>query len=158
MNWFRVLGLLCVLVSLQFAWAGVAWAEEEEASADAASEAEAAESAATEKPSGAAIYLPLKPAFIVNYGGVGKLKYLKADVSVRLASSDAANSVRHHLPYIRNNLVMLFSSQTNESLDSQAGREALRVDARAEISKILLEEDNQDGVIEVFFDTFILQK
>ncbi|WP_245792356.1 flagellar basal body-associated FliL family protein [Teredinibacter waterburyi] len=157
MNRFSVLRLLCMLVGLQFALANVAWAEDDVESADAAGEAESPEGAA-EGQTAAAIYLPLKPAFIVNYGGVGKLKYLKADVSVRLASSDAANSVRHHLPYIRNNLVMLFSSQTSESLDSQAGREALRSDALAEISKILLEEDNQDGVIEVFFDTFILQK
>ncbi|WP_246434564.1 flagellar basal body-associated FliL family protein [Teredinibacter haidensis] len=109
-------------------------------------------------PPPAAIYLPLKPAFVVNYGGAGKLKYIKAEVSVRLDSSDAANSVRHHLPYIRNNLVMLFASQTNESLDSQVGKEALRQDALAEIRKILMQEDGQEGVVDVFFNTLIVQK
>jgi len=105
-----------------------------------------------------AIYLPLKPAFVVNYGGAGRLKYIKAEVSVRLDSSRAANSVRHHMPYIRNNLVMLFASQTDESVGSQAGKEALRQDALAEIRKILLEEDRQEGVIDVFFNTLIVQK
>lgn len=105
------------------------------------------------------IYLPLKPAFVVNYGGPGRLKYIKAEVSVRLDSPTAANAVRHHLPYIRNNLVMLFASQTDESVASQAGKEALRQDALSEIRKIVFEEDGlESGVVDVFFNTLIVQK
>jgi len=113
-----------------------------------------------EQPAAAsAIYLPIKPAFVVNYGGVGPLKYIKAEVSVRLSSAQAADGVRHHLPYIRNNLVMLFARQTNETLDSQVGKEALRRDALAEVRKILLQEDGvEDGVVDVYFNTLIIQK
>jgi len=104
-----------------------------------------------------AIYLPLKPAFGVNYGGKGHLRYLKTELSVRLASTDAANSVRHHMPYIRNNLVMLFARQTEETINSQDGREQLRQDALAEIRKVVKEEDALDGIIDVYFNTFIVQ-
>ena len=104
-----------------------------------------------------AIYLPLKPAFVVNYGGKGHLRYLKTEMSVRLATSDAANSVRHHLPFIRNNLVMLFARQTEETMNSQEGREKMRQDALAEIQKIVLEEDGTEGVLDVYFNTFIVQ-
>lgn len=146
---------LILLLSLLMALSLSARAEEdapplEEGAAEGAEEAQPAFSSA--------IYLPLKPAFVVNYGGPGKLKYVKAEVAVRLESSDAANSVRHHMPYIRNNLVMLFASQTDESLDSQAGKEALRQDALAEIRKILKEEDDQEGVVDVFFNSLIVQK
>lgn len=110
-------------------------------------------------PSSSAIYLPIKPAFVVNFGGPGKLRYIKAEVSVRVDSSDAANSVRHHLPYIRNNLVMLFASQTEDTVDSQAGKEALRQDALAEVRKILFEEDGlETGVVDIFFNTLIVQR
>ncbi|WP_121495352.1 flagellar basal body-associated FliL family protein [Teredinibacter purpureus] len=105
-----------------------------------------------------AIYLPLKPSFVVNYGGAGRLKYIKAEVSVRLDSSEAANAVRHHMPYIRNNLVMLFASQTDESLTSQAGKEALRQDALTEVRKVILDEDGLEGVTDLFFNTLIVQK
>ncbi|SMF12134.1 flagellar FliL protein [Alteromonadaceae bacterium Bs31] len=139
----------CLLILL-LGLAAVSWAEDEEAEAEGEEQAAPAPAAA--------IYLPLKPAFVVNYGGAGRLKYIKAEVSVRLDSSSAANSVRHHMPYIRNNLVMLFASQTDESLDSQAGKEALRQDALAEVRKILLEQDGQEGVVDIFFNTLIVQK
>ena len=105
-----------------------------------------------------AIYLPIKPAFVVNYGGKGRLKYIKTELSVRLENTEAANSVRHHLPLIRNNLVMLFSSQTDQSIGSQDGQEALRQDILHEIQRIVSEEDGIDGVKDVFFTTFFVQR
>ncbi len=107
-----------------------------------------------------AIYLPLKPAFVVNYGGAGKLKYIKAELTVRLKNADAANAVRYHMPFVRNNLVMLFAAQTNESLSSQDGKEKLRADALLEIRKVVEEEEGMpaEDVVEVFFNTFIVQK
>ena len=106
-----------------------------------------------------AIYLPLKPSFIVNYGAPGRLKYLKADVSVRVSDSSAAESIRHHLPYIRNNLVMLFARQSDENLSSFDGKEQLRKDAGSEIKKILMDEDGLEGdIVDVYFDSLIVQK
>lgn len=104
-----------------------------------------------------AIYLPLKPAFVVNYGGAGPLRYLKTEMSVRLASADVANAVRHHLPYIRNNLVMLFARQTEETMNSQEGRELMRQEALVEIQKVVMEEEGKEGVLDVYFNSFIVQ-
>lgn len=102
-----------------------------------------------------AIYIPLKPEFVVNFGGAGKLKYLKANVTLRLSHSEAANSVRHHLPYVRNNLVMLFTAQTTETLESQDGREAMRQAALAEVRELLAREDglNPELVVDVLFSS-----
>jgi len=154
-----VTGYAAAMLFLLLSLSGSILAQDEEATdeqpADEATEQTEGEGATQ---SVSAIYLPLKPAFVVNYGGLGRLKYIKAEVAVRLDSTDAANAVRHHMPYIRNNLVMLFASQTDESLDSQAGKEALRQDALAEVRKILLEEDGQEGVVDVFFNTLIVQK
>lgn len=141
-----LLGVGCILLSGLFS--GVVRAEDE---------------AAPEGEEGVApppaIYLPVKPAFVVNYGGAGRLKYLKAEVSLRLADTEAANSARHHLPYIRNNLVMLFASQTEEDVSSRDGREKLRNDALLEVRKVLEQEEGMDGekVVDVFFNNFIVQ-
>lgn len=105
-----------------------------------------------------AIYIPLQPPFVVNYGGPGRLKYIKADVAVRLQDAQTANSVRHHMPYIRNNLVMLFSAQTEESISSQEGKEALRKEALQEVRELIQAEDQQDGVVDLYFNAFVLQK
>ena len=102
-----------------------------------------------------AIYLPIKPQFVVNYGGGAHLKYLKAMVTVRVSSSAGANSVRHHLPYIRNNLVLLFASQTDETLSSQVGKEAMRQAALSEIRELLVREDglSPEDIMDVLFNS-----
>lgn len=109
------------------------------------------------------IYLPLKPPFVVNYGGKGRLKYLKAELSVRVKDSSAANSVRHHMPLIRNNLVLLFSKQTDEDIDTQEGKELLRQSALEEIRTVVLEEDGErpdgeEGIVDLYFNNFVIQK
>ena len=115
-----------------------------------------AEAGQTAKPG--SIYIPLKPAFVVNYGGPGRLKYIKADISLRLQDSTAANSVRHHMPYIRNNLMMLFSAQTDESISSQDGKEALRQEALAAVREVIKQEDQTEGIVDLYFNAFLIQK
>lgn len=105
-----------------------------------------------------AIYIPLKPAFVVNYGGPGRLKYIKADISLRLQNPQAANAVRHHMPYIRNNLMMLFSAQTEESIASQEGKEALRQEALQAVREVVKREDQVEGVVDLYFNAFLVQK
>ncbi len=109
-------------------------------------------------PAPRAIYIPLKPPFVVNYGGVGRLRYLKAELSVRVASSVGANSIRHHMPYIRNQLILLFSKQTEQTLDTQEGKEMLRQEALQAIHGILEEEDGESELVDVYFNQLVLQK
>ena len=132
-------GLLCLLLILS--WGSNSWAQEPGEQAPAK-----------------AIYLPLKPPFVVNYGGQGRLKYMKASVSVRVANSKSANTIRHHMPYIRNNLILLFSKQNDEDLDTQEGKELLRQAAMTEISAILEAEEGESGLTDLFFNQLVIQK
>lgn len=109
-------------------------------------------------PAPRAIYIPLKPPFVVNYGGVGRLRYLKAELSVRVASSVGANSIRHHMPYIRNQLILLFSKQSEQTLDTQEGKEMLRQEALQAIHEILEEEDGESELVDLYFNQLVLQK
>jgi len=140
-----------VFMLLALVMTGGAFAEDE-----APAEGEEAEAA----PPAPAIYLPIKPAFVVNYGGPGRLRYLKTEMSVRVNTIDAANAVRHHLPFVRNNLVMLFAQQTNETVSSQDGREALRISALEEVRNVVEKENMtpREDIIDVYFNTFIVQK
>lgn len=144
---------LALLLLLTISWSQGGFAQEEAASEDGQEGA-----AAAVRP----IYLPLKPPFVVNYGGKGRLKYLKAELSVRVKNSSAANAVRHHMPLIRNNLVLLFSSQNDADIDTQEGKELLRLDALEEIRGIIRAEDGakegETGVIDLYFNNFVIQK
>ncbi|MFT5720231.1 MAG: flagellar FliL protein [Motiliproteus sp.] len=105
-------------------------------------------------------YLELQPPFITNYGGVGPLKYLKAEVSIRVDSDEAATKIKHNQAHIRNNLVMLFSRQTDETLSSPAGREKLRLEAIESIRQILVSEYGEEGfkmLGDLLFTSFVIQ-
>lgn len=115
---------------------------------------EAEEPAIFAKP----LYIPIKPALVVNYGGQGKLKYVKVEVSVRVKDTAASNALRHHLPLIRDYLVRLFSRQTDEDVDTSAGKERLRIKALQGIKALLLEEDGEEGVVDLFFVHFVVQR
>ncbi|MCP3907394.1 MAG: flagellar basal body-associated protein FliL [Oceanicoccus sp.] len=108
---------------------------------------------------GSTSYLDLKPAFIVNYGGAGKLRYLKADVALRLGGGSAGQSqIRHHMPYIRHTIVMRLSRATEEELSSMEGRELLRQDVLEETRNMLIKEEGQQFVDDLLFSSFIVQR
>lgn len=106
-----------------------------------------------------AMYIPLLPPFVVNYGGAGRLKYLKAEMTVRVQSIEGAQRVRHHMPAIRDKLVSLLSKQEELVIDTQEGKEQLRKDALTEIQQVIeLEEGSESGVVDVFFDNLVVQR
>jgi flagellar basal body-associated protein FliL len=84
-------------------------------------------------------YIPISPPLVVNYGGPGKARYIKAELSVRSENATDANLVTHHLPLIRDRLVSILSAQSDAIVSSAEGKEYLRRYALAEINKALLQ-------------------
>lgn len=82
-------------------------------------------------------YLPIKPALVVNYGGPGKVKYIKAEISMRVEDAKAAEEVTHHMPLVRDTLIMLLSSMTDEQVSSGEGKELMRQQALAKVNAAL---------------------
>lgn len=89
-------------------------------------------------------YIPLEPALVVNYGGPGKARFIKAELSLRAESAKDAIEIMHHLPLIRDRLVSILSAQTEEAISTAEGKEYLRVYALAEINKALLKVEGHD--------------
>lgn len=119
---------------------------------------EAAAAAETAEPVRAtALYQALEPAFVVNYTHEGRKRYMQ--VNVVLMGRDAAGmaSVATHMPLVRNELVLLFSSEEFQALFSPEGKDALRERATLAI-KALLERELGNPVIEsVLFTNIVLQ-
>jgi flagellar FliL protein len=107
----------------------------------------------------AAIYVPVIPAFVVNYGGQGKLKYIKLEVSLRVKDTPSSNSVRHHMPLIRDYLVQQFSRLNDVDIDTQQGKELVRVNAFEGVKALLSEEEGDAVEITGFyFNNFVVQR
>lgn len=104
-----------------------------------------------------AFYIPLDPAFVVNFEGRGPARFLQITVEVMARDPEVEEHVVKHMPVIRNNLVMLFSSQTFDEVSTLAGKEKLRESALVEVQKIL-EENTEDAVVEaLYFTSFVMQ-
>lgn len=82
-------------------------------------------------------YLPIKPSLVVNYGGPGKVKYIKAEISMRVEDAKAAEEVTHHMPLVRDTLIMLLSSMTDEQVSSGEGKELMRQQALTKVNAAL---------------------
>ncbi len=82
-------------------------------------------------------YIDLKPPLIVNYGGTGKMRYIKAEIAIRTESMEGAMEITHHLPLIRDKLISILSQQTEEAIATAEGKEKLRLFALSEINKVL---------------------
>jgi flagellar FliL protein len=102
-------------------------------------------------------YVTLVPALVGNFGDGPKLKFFKADLSLRVTGADVEAMVKHHEPLIRNQLVMLFSQQTEEAMAAAGARETLRVEALKQVQDVLNQEEGKPLVEDLLFNNLIIQ-
>jgi flagellar FliL protein len=132
------------VICLSFSLFVSAWAEEE------------GESSATS----VAQYHDLSPSFVANFGANNpkKLKFIKADISVRATSTTAINEVMNHDALVRHQLVMLLSRQTEETLSNPTGQEAVRLEALRVVQAALKIETGSEQIEDLFFTSFVVQR
>ncbi|WP_280370624.1 flagellar basal body-associated protein FliL [Pseudomonas sp. BN411] len=102
-------------------------------------------------------YIDLVPSLVGNYGPGPRLKYYKADISLRVTGPEAEEKVTRHEPLIRNQLVMLFSQQTDETLNSSDSKEKLRQEALKQVQQVLHSEEGAPLVDDLLFNNLIIQ-
>jgi len=110
-----------------------------------------------EKAAPGAIYYNLYPPFVVSFKGEKRIRFLKVDITLRLQSDGAQEQVSHQMPRVRNDLIMLLSSQPEASLLSRAGKEKVRQDALKMIQDIVKKEEGDQGIIDLLFMNFVVQ-
>lgn len=130
--------------------------------ADPAADAELidGEPVATEpevEPKKPAIYYPMQPVFVVNFLSEGRQRFLQAELNLLLREQDVIPALELHMPAIRNSLVMLFSGQLYEDLQTAEGKELLRQEALLSVQEVLQKEIGKPGVEQVLFTNFVMQ-
>ena len=149
----RKLPWIVLFVALLGVASGAAWWFMKPAAAAAATG-----SAAPAPPRAAPIYYKFDPAFVVNFGGEGSARFFQ--VTVQAMSRDPAilEVLKNNEPAVRNDLVLLYSSQDSATLLSVEGKEKLRAATLAAIRKVL-DEEGADGklVEQVYFTSFVIQ-
>jgi len=123
--------------------------------------ADAATAAAGDKPAAprsAALYYKYDPAFVVNFGGEGSARYLQVMVEAMTRDGAMLELLKNNEPAVRNDLVLLFSSQDNATLLSADGKEKLRSAALEAVRKVVGAEGGDGKLVEsVYFTSFVIQ-
>lgn len=123
----------------------------------APTEAAAHETAAATPARQLAIYLNLRPDFIVNSTAVGQRRYLQTNVVVMARDPLVIAAVNTHAPVIRSAIVNLLADQDFMVLQTDAGKQALREQMRTAIDTTLKKEANLSGIEAVLFNSFVMQ-
>jgi flagellar FliL protein len=106
----------------------------------------------------APIYFKFEPAFVVNFGAEGNTRYLQITVEAMSRVPEVIEAVKVSEPVIRNDLVLLYSSQQYETLVSAEGKEKLRQTTLETIRKAVAEEGAKPETVEgVYFTSFVIQ-
>lgn len=104
------------------------------------------------------LYYNIVPALIGNLADTGsRLKFFKADVSLRVTGSEAEAKVKQHEPLIRHQMVLLFSAQTSETINAPDGRETLRQEALKQVQAAINGEEGKPIVEDLLFNNLIIQ-
>jgi flagellar FliL protein len=97
----------------------------------------------------------------VNFRRGGGAKYLEVGIELMTRDPKTIEELKTQTPVIRNNLILLLSDQTYESLATREGKEALRAAALAEVQSALHElggdAEGTAGVESLYFTTFVMQ-
>lgn len=103
------------------------------------------------------VYVTLEPGIVTNYGGPGRLKYLRADITLMATTLDDQVILEKETPLIRNTLVFSLSRQPENNVATPAGQERMRQQLLQDVQEALIREVGQPIVLEVLFTSFIFE-
>ena len=104
-----------------------------------------------------AIYYPIKPEVVVNYGDKGRQRYAQIEVTLLIRDDDVIPAVELHAPAISNALILTIGGQEYADVQTAEGKELLRQQCLQAIQKILEKEIGKPGVEQVLFTSFVMQ-
>jgi flagellar FliL protein len=107
--------------------------------------------------SGAAQYLPIAPAIVVNLNDNVTMRYLSVDMELMARDNAAIEDAKLHMPRIRNTLMMLFTQQKYDDIVDRQGKETLQKQALAAVQAVLKEETGKPQIDGLYFTNFVMQ-
>jgi len=114
--------------------------------------------AAPHKPAAPPIYLPLDPAFVVNFQADQIVRFLQVSVEVMSRDQKTLDLLKANDPVVRNDLLILFGNQKYATLATPAGKEQLRTDALGVLRKDVSQAGGDPKKVEaVYFTSFVMQ-
>ncbi|MDZ4261784.1 MAG: flagellar basal body-associated FliL family protein [Pseudomonadota bacterium] len=103
------------------------------------------------------IYFAFEKPFVVNFETESGLRFLQVGVELMSYDPLAIEAVKTHTPVIKNNIILMFSNQSFESLSNRDGKDKLRDQTLKEIQSVMEKYFGKPGVEEIYFTSFVMQ-
>ena len=124
---------------------------------DAPAEEEEVAEAEASAP-GPSFYTSLHPPLVVNFEDeLGDPHVMQITLEVMATDQVSINSVREHIPVIRNSLILLFGSAVYEEVVTREGKEKLLADGLEEVQRIMTEKVGDHEVEALYFTGLVIQ-
>jgi flagellar protein FliL len=144
--------MIIVAAGVVLAGAGGAWffMKPSAAAADKAKHAEVAKLPA--------LYYPMEPPFVVNFQTGGQARFLQLAVQVMTRDPHVVEELKANDPAIRNDLLLMYGTQSIESVNNLEGKERLRAATLDAVRKVVAAEGGKPAAVEaVYFTSFVMQ-
>lgn len=84
--------------------------------------------------------------------------YLQVEIKMKVANEQVGEKISQRVPEIRSALILLMTSKSSEDLKTVEDKQRLASEMAGQINRIIHSTNpNVDGVLGVYFTTFILQ-
>ncbi len=103
------------------------------------------------------LFTGLDPAFVVSFKDQSQARFMQLSVELMSRDPEVIEAIDQYKPMLRNNLLLLFSSQKYEDVITREGKEKLLEQSLEEVNNTLSEEAGIDGVEAVYFTAFVAQ-
>lgn len=107
--------------------------------------------------SGTPIYIPLNPAFVVNFENQEQVSFLQVDIELMTYDNAVVEAVKVHMPRIRNEILLLLGGKQYHEINTREGKRALAQEAITEIKRVLDEVGAPSGIEALYFTSFVMQ-
>jgi len=98
------------------------------------------------------VMIPLEP-FLVNLADVEARRYLKTKMDLEVSPEKAAKEMEKVMPKIRDAIIMILSSKTNQDISQAAGKEKLRQEILTQLGTL----PGGQNIKGVYFTEFVTQ-
>ena len=106
---------------------------------------------------GTPVYIPLNPAFVVNFENQEQVSFLQVDIQLMTYDSSVEEAIKVHMPRVRNELLLLLGGKQYHEINTREGKRALATEAIGEIKKVLEEVGEPSSIEALYFTSFVMQ-
>ena len=105
------------------------------------------------------MYVDVYPPIVVNYKKTkgSRLGYLHIGITFSVKGQDAVDDLEWHMPMIRDALIELTTSRTEENIKSLQERETIRSEMLTALNAMFKEELDEELILEVLFTKYMWQ-